>query len=591
MRLKKTKLAGLISLLLCSPAMAETTTDLFEGQTDASRFGPFVSAMSADASTTATYTQTYAQSFGFDIGAPWTYNDYCVYDSNICEMLWDGSSDSSDGLMVWRANILSTHNGYNGTYNSETSSKIGTDDVIKLGTLDASIKVTAVNGSDKVGYATLAGSITRRGFYNDTELLAKDFTGTTTDKGGFSAAHDFVEVSVSDTPAKTITYTNTLVVGQSSVNWANADDSSRFSYCFDFPIQDDRRDYDDLYYCPGFDLQASYWKSDGTGLGYFTANNSATTWIGSTGGDATYIANAYAINTSGFAVGFSTQQIYSSVSGGRARATIFKPTVTSNETITYAMESITKPKTEAPGESNKDNVIRDTVAIDITDKVYNNGAFEDPDGSDNHAQPFIVVGNRTFEVPQNGSDAIEFYTFDVKTEEVRYPFQANPIKGANSQVSKINNDGLAIGWRDARGAIAPTNNGSLRFQSAFIYDYKTDSSAYLDDIYCKTELDAGREVKYRLTNAISISENNAEKYTIIANGYDYKNQANYTNKTDSTPAVFKMIIDKADITDGKLPTTSQCPIKEDQDYERQGASMNWFILLPMMMLFFRRFKR
>lgn len=584
MRLKKTKLAGLISLLLCSPAMAATTTTVFEAQTDTGRFGPFVSAMSADtdadSGNIATYTQTYAQPFWFDIGAPWTYNDYCVYDSNICEMLWDGSTDSSDGLQVWRANILSTHNGYNGTYNSETSTKINAADVTKFGSLDASIKVTAVSGSDIAGYGTLAGSITRRGFFNDTELEP-----SFKDNGGFSAAHDFVEVSVSDTPAKAITYTSTLAVGQASVKLSNP--IYAFTYCFNFQIDDDRGDYDDLYNCPGFDLQASYWESDGTGPKYFS-NGSATTWIGSTGSDATYIANAYAINTSGFAVGFSTQQIYSSASGGRARATIFKPTVEDATTLSYTMSEITKPKTDSGGDYN--DILRDTVAIDITDKVYKNGAFEDPDGSDDHGQPFIVVGNRTYAQAQNGNNASEFFIYANSADNlssVSYPFKNNPIKGANSQVSKINNDGLAVGWRDSRGAIGPTNNGSPRFQSAFIYDYKTGNSAYLDDVYCSSVADG--EVKYRLTNAISISDNNADKYTIIANGYDYKNQANYTNKTGSTPAVFKMTIDKADLA--SLPTTSQCPIKEDQEYERQGASMNWFILLPMMMLFFRRFKR
>jgi hypothetical protein len=585
MQLKKTKLAGMISLLLCSPAMAVTETTLFEGQSDTNRFGPFVSAMSADAGTTATYTQTYAQPFWFDIGAPWTYNDYCVYDSNICEMLWDGSSDSSDGLQVWRANILSTHNGYNGTYKSETSSKIDTVDVTERGTLDTSIKVTAVNGIDKVGYGTLAGSITRRGFFNDTELKPSFDTN-----GGFSAAHDFAEVSVSDvSDDPKITYTKKLAVGQSSVNWANADDPFRFSYCFDFPIDDDRYDYDDLYYCPGFDLQASYWKSDGSGLGYFS-DNLATKWIGS-GGDATYIANTYAINNSGFAVGFTTQQIHSSVSGGRARATIFKPTVAGTvdvPTISYAMSEITKPKTDAGSDYN--DIIRDTIAIDITDKVYDsaNKTFGVADGTDKSDQAFLVVGNRTYDSAQNGNDATEFFVYDNSAEaSVRYPFKDNPIKGANSQVSKINNDGLAIGWRDARGATGITNNGSPRFQSAFIYDYKTNSSAYLDDIYCASVAEGS--VQYRLTNAISISEENAGKYTIIANGFDYKNQTNYTNKTGSTPAVFKMTIDATDLA--SLPTTSQCPIKEDQDYERQGGSMNWFILLPMMMLFFRRFKR
>ncbi|MBL1415441.1 MAG: DUF3466 family protein, partial [Moritella sp.] len=315
-----------------------------------------------------------------------------------------------------------------------------------------------------------------------------------------------------------------------------------------------------------------------------------STWINGLSGhedDATYIANAYAINTSGFAVGFSTQNIYSNDSGGRARATIFKPTVAAGA-LSYAMSEITQPKTDAGSDYN--DVIRDTVAIDITDNIYNTTTkvFDPATVSTNASQGFIVVGNRTFEAVQNRSRVTEFYTYDVASGTVRYPFKANPIKGATSQVSKINNDGLIVGWRDARGETSPREDGSARFQSAFIYDYKTQKTAYLDDLYCGS-LGTNEEVRYRFANAISISDNNSGSYTIVANGFDYKNVENYKNRVGSTPVVLTMTLTADEIKD--LSTVSQCPIKADEDYERSGAGMGWFILLPTMMLLFRRFKR
>lgn len=592
MQLKKTKLAGIVSLLLCSNAMAvEISEPPIATQTDSSKFGPFVSAMdtsSAAVGTTnvATYTNTFAQSFTYDIGAPWTYNEYCVYDNDVCEMFWEGSKsdhlDDSDGLYVWRRNILNTYNGYNGTYESESTTSINTIEVSPRD-LTQSRKITALDGNIEVGYGTTSGSIVRRGFYGNA-TLAPAFTG---EKGGFSSAHDAAQVTIDSTAVPIYTFDKKLIVGQASVNWANNSGSStRFNYCFDSPIDDDRYDYDDLYYCPGFNLQASFWGTDDLN----TVKIFTPTWInGLTGNenDVAYIANAYAINTSGFAVGFSTQNIYSGDSGGRARAVIFKPTVKSNAELSYSMTEISKPKTDTGSDYN--DVIRDTVAIDITDTVYVSAGlpFVDADGTDNASQAFIVVGNRSYEASQNRSYATEFYTYDAASGETRYPFQGNPIKGANSQVSKINNDGLVVGWRDDRGETSPTVDGSARFQSAFIYDYKTGKSAYLDDLYCKGIDDS--EVKYRFTNAISISDNNNDSYTVVANGFNYKNAENYKNRVGSTPVVLSMTITKAELD--AFDNSSQCPIKADEDYKRSGAGMGWFILLPTMLLLFRRFKR
>lgn len=590
MLLKKTKLAGIISLLFCSNAMA---VDISEPpiaiQEDSSRFGPFVSAMdtsSAAVATTnvATNTNTYAQSFTYDIGAPWTYNEYCVYDSDVCEMFWDGSkTDGSDGLYIWRRNILKT---YGTGYESETTTKVDTVEV-SPSSLTQSRKITAIaSDGAQVGYATDSNAkIVRRGFYNTTELKPRFMTN-----GGFSSAHDLSDVSVSN--ANGVLFSQRVIVGQSSVNWPNANGSDgRFNACFNAAPDDDRFDYDDLYYCPGFNLQASFWSDSDLSV----ANVFTSKWINGLVGnesDATYIANAYAINTSGFAVGFSTQDIFSGDSGGRARATIFKPTVNADATLSYAMTEITKPKTDTGSDYN--DIIRDTVAVDITDKTFvsADSRFTDAVGTDDASQAFIVVGNRTYNQPQNRSYATEFYTYDIKTGETRYPLQANPIKGANSQASKINNDGLVVGWRDARGETSPTADGSARFQSAFIYDYKSKKSAYLDDLYCK-EINDGNisgDVRYRFSNAISITDNNnSDSYTIVANGFDYVNVENYKNRVGSTPVVLSMTVTKAELD--AFDNSSQCPVKAEEDYERSGAGMGWFILLPTMMLLFRRFKR
>ncbi len=584
MKSNKTKLAGIISLLCCTSTMAAVNVTVVSTQTDDSRFGPFVSAASPDASQIATYTQTYAQSFTYDIGAPWTYNEYCLYDSDICEMLWKGTkSDLSDSLYVWRRNISSTSNGYNHTYVSDRVNSINGTEESPASQLTESRHITAVNsdGSVTLGYGTgnaATDRIVRRGFYNNNELKpAFD------NNGGFSAAHDFTNVQVTNSDGS-VAYQKTVAVGQSSVNWANSDDTARFTYCFNWAISDDRYDYDDLFYCPGFDLQASYWEDPASGDQ--TAKSFVDGWIDA-GGSATYLANAYAINASGFAVGFTTDQIYDSTNGGRSRAALFVPKVESTDKLTYTRTDITKPLTDTGSDYN--DIIRDTVVVDITDKVYNDAikVFDDATGTDAE-QAFIVVGNRTFNQPKNRSYATEFFTYNVADGSVRYPLTDTPVKGANSRVTKINNDGLAVGWRDSRGEVNPTYLGSPRFQSAFLYDFKKDKTAYLDDMYCKSQIDAGQPVTLRLSNAISISENDGSgNYTILANAYDYKTTENYKNKTGSTPVVVSMTYSDADFYDAT--NAAVCPTAENESYERQGAGMGWFLLLPLTILFRRRF--
>ncbi|QUM80870.1 DUF3466 family protein [Moritella sp. 5] len=582
MLLKKTKLAGIISLVLCTTAVASTTAIVVDSS-GAHDFGPYVSAMDTSSAatgtmTSATYTQKYAQQFSYDIGAPWTYNEYCVSDSDVCKMFWNGSkADNSDGLFVWRRNILNTYGDYNGSYESETTSSVNTIEVPPA-SLPLSRKVTALDGAVEVGYGTSAGKIVRRGYYGKTPLVP-EFT----ENGGFSSAYDAANVKVKNSE-HSVEFEKKLIVGQASVQWSNANDTGRFNRCFNSAVNDSRADYDQLYNCPGFDLQASFWDEKGTTASYLTGKRN---WL-SAGSSATFIANAYAINTSGFAVGFSTQQIYESTSGGRARATIFKPTVESKDALSYAMTEITKPKTDAGSDYN--SVIRDTVAIDITDTVYASASssFAIADGTNSDSQAFIVVGNRTYNQPQNRSYATEFFTYDVKTQETRYPFMANPIKGASSQVSKINNDGIVVGWRDDRGEKSPTAEGSPRFQSAFIYDYKTKKSAYLDDLYCQGIDDS--DVKYRFSNAISISDPDVNgNVVVVSNAFDYKNIDNYKNRLGSTPVVLTMTITADELAN--MSTTSQCPIKAKEEYSRSGGSMSWFILLPTMLLLFRRFKR
>jgi len=593
MQLNKTKLAGIISLLFCSSAMAAATvTEVANSsvQTSAYSFGPFATAMDTASGTTATatITQAYGQPFWYDLGAPWTYNSYCEYNSNICEMLWDGTPQQSlsDGIDKWRLNILNTFR-VNSGFNSETNAAVsGVTPTYPVAVIGTSSRITAMSGSDVIGYQTVGGgsttasNIARKAFYNNEPLESKDFTDGTgsADLNGFTSAYDFADIVLPG-------YTKRVIVGQTSVNWADAN-SSRFAACYNAALDDDRADYDDLYFCPGFNLQAAFWDVSSPA----TANLMATKWLSDdTEDSSTYTANAYAINTSGYAVGFTTENINSSDNGGYNWATLYIPAV-SGATLTYTPKELVNAGT---GFDYKDEFLN-TVAIDITDTVYNtaSGAFATADGTTNK-QAFLALGNRKVTKSQNGNRADEFFIYNVADDTVRLPLRNLPRTGANSRATKINNSGIVVGWRDDYGETGQTISGSPRFQAAFVYDYKTGNTAYLNDLYCaalKATDGNTDKVKYRFTNAISITDNDASgNFTILANGYDYKNLDNYKNKKNSTPVVLRMTLNESDIDSDA--GTQQCPALESENYKRKGAGMNAFILFPMLLILFRRFKR
>ena len=601
MQLNKTKLAGIISLLFCSSAMAAITVHPpVEEHTDTNRFGPFATAMdtASGATATATITQAYAQPFWYDLGAPWTYNRYCEYNSNICEMLWDGTPQKSlsDGIDKWRLNILYTFITDSGFVSESDMTVVGPTN-FPAAALKKSQKVTAMSNTDVVGYETIGGASSaaantaRQGFYNQSILKPVNFSN---DLNGFTSAYDFAVVSLPGFGPETV------IVGQSSVSWSNGiSTSSYFDTCYkQTSVEDERVDYDDIHLCPGFNLQATFWEASAPA----TANLMTTKWLtdsktssfgnDGTDGDTTYTSNAYASNTSVCAVGFTTENINSSANGGYNWATLYTPAV-SGATLTYTPKELVNVGKEFNNDTDYKDDFLNTVAVDLTDTVLENNTLiksslvTDPDNSD----AFLVLGNRKITKSQNGNRADEFFIYNVADDTVRLPLRDKPRKGANSLATKINNSGIVVGWRDDHGETNQTISGSPRFQAAFVYDVKTNKTAYLNDLYCadlKVTDGNTDNVKYRFTNAISVTDSDASgNFTILANGYDYKNLDNYKNKKNSTPVVLRMTLNETDIVD----LGQQCPVLESEDYKRKGAGMNAFILFPMLLIFFRRFKR
>lgn len=616
MQLNKTKLAGIISLLFCSSSIAATTpnvvVDVVATNSDQSSeysFGPFATAMdtASSATATATLTQAYAQPFWYDLGAPWTYNEYCDYNSDLCESLWDGTSKgAADGIYLWRQNILNTFTLDSG-FSSESEAKVvNSTAVFPQTATDTSNRITAISGDDVVGYTTVGGqsaienNIARRGFYNEVRLAPVDFTDGSEDKdlNGFTTAYSFTDIALTN-------FTKRIVVGQTSVNWGDAN-KARFNACYSALIDDDRFDYDDLYYCPGFNLQASFWEVEADGTVSAEPSLLTTKWL--TDGDdifsndgttesSTYTAAAYEVNTSGYAVGFTTENRFNDDNAGYNFAALFTPAVSgagATAELTYTPVEIAEVGDDISESDYKDDLLN-TVAVDITDTVFMpaSGAvaaeFAPADGTTD-AQGFIVVGNRKLNAGNNnGNLPIEFFAFNIADKSIKFPLKNKPFSGANSRIAKINNAGLAVGWRDDYGENQITYGGSPRFQAAFVYDYTLDKAVYLNDLYCASQASAD-DVKYRFTNAISITEvDGSDNVTILANGYDYKNVDNYKNKSNSTPVVLKMTLNKSDIVNDE--GIQQCPVAESDNYSRSGASMNGFLIFPMLILFFRRFKR
>ena len=600
--MKYTKSISIIALLSASSAWAATTTPYYDVEilsvdTDGSIIGPFPSAITEEGSLFAAYAFKAQLDQDIDLGLPFTFNQTCFYDDDICDFAFEGSESSADlsfenAYQAWRNAMFDIDAG-NADPSSYFFGATSNINVEGFGS-DTDVKVTDVvdssllSGSFAVGYgsAPYASDATRdfvrRGFITDASTstasvsLLPDFD---TD-GGFTSAYKMRDVEYNNGDKKT------LIIGNSSMSLAGGDDDY-FDLCYSSGDSNDVDTLNDLVYCPGFDTQAWAWEYSGTET-EITGFALATEWLDDneerdTSSDVTYSAAALDINSTGIAVGVSSFEYTDSEVGARQRAIIMTP---SDEGVYGEPTAITSATDEtsddASGSYNDDST------------YYNSWAKTITDGN-------IVMGNRQYSSNKNVNKPIEMFIYDIDAGSITFPLLNKKVlstkqrlagdsssrDGANSRGYDMNNNGLIVGKADAYDQVSPVSGGSPRTQSAFLYDNTSGDSWFLEDLLCSA--DANGDVSHpliRLQSATAINDNGV----ILAQGYQYDTIDDYTNKTNAEQIMVKLTPDLASEPDNSPNCwESAALVNTDSPYERSGGASFalWLFALPLLLT--RRF--
>ncbi len=600
--MKYTKSISIIALLSASSAWAATTTPYYDVEilsvdTDGSIIGPFPSAITEEGSLFAAYAFKAQLDQDIDLGLPFTFNQTCFYDDDICDFAFEGSESSADlsfenAYQAWRNAMFDIDAG-NADPSSYFFGATSNINVEGFGS-DTDVKVTDVvdssllSGSFAVGYgsAPYASDATRdfvrRGFITDASTstasvsLLPDFD---TD-GGFTSAYKMRDVEYNNGDKKT------LIIGNSSMSLAGGDDDY-FDLCYSSGDSNDVDTLNDLVYCPGFDTQAWAWEYSGTET-EITGFALATEWLDDneerdTSSDVTYSAAALDINSTGIAVGVSSFEYTDSEVGARQRAIIMTP---SDEGVYGEPTAITSATDEtsddASGSYNDDST------------YYNSWAKTITDGN-------IVMGNRQYSSNKNVNKPIEMFIYDIDAGSITFPLLNKKVlstkqrlagdsssrDGANSRGYDMNNNGLIVGKADAYDQVSPVSGGSPRTQSAFLYDNTSGDSWFLEDLLCSA--DANGDVSHpliRLQSATAINDNGV----ILAEGYQYDSNDDYTNKVNATQIMVKLTPDLTSEPDNSPNCwESDALVDSESSYERSGGASFalWLFALPLLLT--RRF--
>ncbi|MEL0630540.1 DUF3466 family protein [Psychromonas aquatilis] len=606
--MKYTVNLSIIALLSTGSAWAATTAPYYEYEilsvdTTGSNYGPYPSGLTEDGDTYSVYATKSKLDQNTDSGLPYTFNQDCFYDDEVCALLYEGSDSSTElsyenAYEAWRTasayidqGILDAESYFFGATNNVAVTGFGDDtdvsvtDVVNLDSVPFAVGYGSAPYSDSDSSRTR--EFVRRGFITGastsdaTISLLPDFYGDSDDDvdsgydGGYSSAYKMREVTYEDGTSKT------LVVGNSSMSWADGDDEL-FDRCYNEGDDGDEDDLGYLLYCPGFDTQAWAWEYDSASSETeLTGFALATEWLDDNetndGSNATYSAAALDINSSGIAVGVSTYEYNNNNFGGHQRAIIMTPDDNGNygapTELTAATDDI----------SDQEDSIYNTWAKTITD--------------DN-----LVMGNREYSTAKGRNFPNEMFIYDIDNDSITFPFldkkvltteqrldgESASFSGAGSEGYDMNNNGLVVGKVDAYDETDPVVGSIPRTQSAFLYDNTSGDSWYIDDLLCSEDADGVvTHPLIRLQSATAINDDGV----VIAEGYQYSTDEDYNLSVNATSILVKLTPDASSTPDDSPNCwESETLSSEDETSERSGGASVWLWLFALPVLLLRRKK-
>jgi hypothetical protein len=208
----------------------------------------------------------------------------------------------------------------------------------------------------------------------------------------------------------------------------------------------------------------------------------------------------------------------------------------------------------------------EVTSINQDDDVYTSTAYDI--NNDN-----LVVGHITKDV--NGSTRSKFFVHDIEADLTIYPDDF--FTGSSSVANSINNEGFVVGYGESEATLTD------RRTEGYIYDYKNDIFQGLNSlISCNSE--------YDIVQANGINDDNEIVATALVSkplknirGENVLDELGGTTEVDTVVAV-KLI----PISGGSI---DNCDVYEEEEEVRQGASINWWYSLSLLLLVFTRRKK
>ena len=183
-----------------------------------------------------------------------------------------------------------------------------------------------------------------------------------------------------------------------------------------------------------------------------------------------------------------------------------------------------------------------------------------------------------------GTDRTKFFYHNIDTNESFFP--TDFFKSSSSVANDINDNGLIVG----QGEVETTTSANRR-REGFLYDINTETFTNINDLLPCYASDGETPYPYVLAEAIGI-KNDGTIYGAATKTVD-KRDAQGNVVVDKDGQVEKeSIVVPVKLTFNPDGVAETCPTKEQETYERQGASMNplGLLLLPLLALRRRFFK-
>lgn len=554
MKLKKlTKVALVLSLVGGAPASMAASTAAFDivplvGQSGLNQgfvHGPFAVSLGTgkDPAVVSRYLKNDVFTF-FNL-APQQFNDgdrvlhitYCYYylDQDVCDGYWDGANKGKD----WRYDLV---------YGIPQVSSVLNGSIFN----DAEITYESIahnDGSSEEGVGSIAGDRKQYGYrelsgiakFDNKKFILKSpyYSADKKDNyGDYAQAFSYYKLD-----------DGRVLVGGMSYNGHFNEDI--YNYCYGGSFEADENDY---LYCPGFRTQATIWIVDPKNMqdGQVVKGVQPAEFFDADADSSrlTY-ANVRGFTKVGdkiFAVGHSLTDEFGGTIFSGAMSVYWPLTFDATDTLKVKFDNngIGFAGVERPGKGDDENLYIDAKAVNAKGYVALNRKMYKSVNS-NYPKEFMISL-----IKQDGSSTSAIY-----------PFHDKPIKGANSEAADLNDNGLVVGWRDARYENSPVNYGIARNQTGFIYNINDNTSYYLNDLICKTvegEKDCSVNGRYyAIAWPVAINNDNV----ILATAFEYPSYSAWENMTDAK--VVNVLL-KPNSATFKTITPEVKPGEQAQDY-------------------------